>query len=865
MIKKLFFVSLLINVLPVISQTEKSKEPLQVVKPSDTNSPLVPPDSTVAVDNQADTTSAAKFNLPIFSTSGADADADMDNQDVSGLLQSSRDVFTQFASFQFGVARYRMRGYASENQQVLINGVNVNNLENGTSTWSSWGGLNDVTRFVESRFGNGPNRLAFSGAGGYTNIDSKASSFRKGTRVSYANANRIFRHRTMITHSTGMMQNGWAITLSASNRVGDQVYLPGTYINANSFYASIDKRWSDRHTTSLVAFNAPTEQGRTTAEQLEAFEITGSNYYNSLWGYQNGKVRNSSIARTNRPMMILSHIWNMKDGAKLTASASYNWGEYSISGLNWNNSPNPRPDYYRYLPSYYYRQGETAKGDAQTQLWNNDVNTRQINWDRLIAMNQANLYTVPVQSGGVNTTETRSRYILENRVENLKNAGLTLIYNKRIEKLFISGGLNANMYKNNRYKTIEDLLGGSFWLDYDQFAQNLGVDATYQQNNITTPDRKVKQGEKFGFDYTTNVNHGELWGQGEYSFTNLDVYAGVSLASSQIYRTGNIANGKFPTTSKGDSKKLNYLNYGVKGGATYKIDGRNFITANGSYLTRPPEVNNIFVSPRTRNDIVNNGVSAENIASMDISYLAKYPGFKVRLTYYNTAIKNQVYYRVFWSDEYNNNVNYLMTGVNQQHQGVELGLEKTLFTAHVIQGVFGYGNYYYTNRPTAQAWQDNNNTQLFSDRTVYLKNYRIGGTPQTVAGLGYRYNGIKRWYAGITYNYFAQNFLEPNPDRRTAEAVQKYTSTDPMYKQIVEQEQLPDYFLVNANAGKSFRIASKYILNVSLTVNNLLNNKNIRNWGYEQMRWDYSDVTKFGEKYQYMPGATYMAMINFTF
>ncbi|MBA3664692.1 MAG: hypothetical protein H0W61_10855 [Bacteroidetes bacterium] len=210
-------------------------------------------------------------------------------------------------------------------------------------------------------------------------------------------------------------------------------------------------------------------------------------------------------------------------------------------------------------------------------------------------------------------------------------------------------------------------------------------------------------------------------------------------------------------------------------------------------------------------------------------------------------------------------MNYIMTGVNQKHQGIEIGLEKTLFTSHVIQGAFGYGNYYYTNRPTAQAWQDNNSTQLFTDRTSYIKNFRVGGTPQTVTGIGYRYNGKKRWYAGVTYNYFSQTYLEPNPDRRTAEAVEKYSSTDPMFKQIVEQEQLPDYFLINLNAGKTFRIAGKYLLNLNLTVNNLLNNRNIRNWGYEQMRWDYSDVTKFANKYTYMPGATYMATVNFNF
>ncbi len=276
-------------------------------------------DSTAVKDYQSDTLST-KFNIPLFSTSGGDVDNDLEQQDVSSLLMSSRDVFTQFASFQFGAGRYRMRGYMAENQMVMINGVNVNNLETGFSAWSNWGGLNDVTRFVENRIGITANRLGFSGAGGYTNIDSKASSFRKGTRVSYASSNRIFAHRVMATHSTGMLENGWAMTLSASSRYGDQVYIPGTYFNASAFYASIDKRINDKHLISFTGFGSPIEQGRAGAAQQEAYDLAGSNYYNPLWGYQNGKVRNSSVSKVTRPMLMVSHIYKISTDEQLTTS-----------------------------------------------------------------------------------------------------------------------------------------------------------------------------------------------------------------------------------------------------------------------------------------------------------------------------------------------------------------------------------------------------------------------------------------------------------------------------------------------------------------------------------------------------------------
>ncbi|MBK9284439.1 MAG: hypothetical protein IPM51_08975 [Sphingobacteriaceae bacterium] len=819
-------------------------------------------DSTHIHDLQNDSNST-KFNIPIFSTSGGDVDADLEQQDVSSLLSSSRDVFLQFASFQFGASRYRTRGYMAENQQVMINGVNVNNVETGFSSWSNWGGLNDVTRYVETRFGNFSNRLGFSGAGGYINIESKASSFRKGTRVSYANSNRIYGHRVMLTHSTGMMQNGWAVTASASSRYGNQVYIPGTYFNASAFYLSVDKNINDKHLISFTGFGAPIEQGRSSAAQLEAYRLTGTNYYNDSWGYQNGKVRNASVKKVNRPMLMLSHINKISSTARMTTSLFYNFGKSGLTGLNFNDAQNPRATYYRYLPSFYYLTGDNATGDALTYKWENNIDgIQQINWDNLIALNKANLYSEP---GVINTTETRARYILENREEKLKNAGFNVVYNEWMGNIFLSVGANGNIYRNRRYKTAEDLLGASFWLDVDQFAENLGVDPNVIQNDIDNPNRKIRQGEKYGYDYSTNINKGEIWAQGEYTMKNVDAYLGFSFTKSQIWREGFMANGKFPTTSKGKSDVMDFNNVGVKGGLTYKVSGRHFLTVNASFLTRAPEAANIFISPRVRNDLVK-GITQEEVISSDFNYLIKYPNFKFRFTAYSTSINNQTWVRTYWHDSYNNNVNLIMTDVDQKHQGIEIGVEKTLFTAHRLQAAFGYGQFLYNSRPVLQAWQDNNATEIFKERTTYLKNYKIGGAPQMVTGVGYSYNGKKFWFAGINFNFIDEIYIEPNPDKRTAESGGKFQTNElEQADLVIGQEQLPSYYTVNLNAGKSFRISKKYYLRFNGSINNLLNNKNIITGGYEQLRWDTTILDQFPNKYYYMTGITYMVIVNFSF
>ncbi|PBQ32939.1 hypothetical protein CNR22_14535 [Sphingobacteriaceae bacterium] len=819
---------------------------------------------TLIVTSRHDTLAAC--SIPVFSTGGSDAESDLDDQDVSSLLQSSKDLFTQFASFQFGVARYCMRGYSGENQTVMLNGVNVTDAETGFASWSSWGGLNDVTRFTETRFGTVANRYGFSGPGGYTNIDSRASSFKKGTRVSYANASRIFRHRMMLTHSTGLMKNNWALTVSASTRFGKEVLIPGTYFDARSFYTSLDKKINDKHLISFTGFIAPIEKGLSTAATLEAYTLSGTNFYNSLWGYQNGKVRNACISKNLRPMFLLSHIYTPNTRSRVTATIYLTFGKSSLSGLNFNSAANPKPDYYKYLPGYFYATGNITGGDAATYSWENDVNTKQINWDKLIALNQANLYSAPEDSSNApNSTDTRARYILENRIENLRNSGFTFVYNERKENLFLSMGINGFMYKNRKYKEAEDLLGSTFWIDVDQFAANLGVDPMIQQNDISKPNRKIFTGDRFGYDYVVNINKIEAWAMLEYSFNNIDFYGAASISDSKAWRTGELANGKFPTTSKGESEKLNFLNYGFKAGTTYKLSGRNFITGNINILSRAPEATNIFISPRVRNDVVDD-IKNEEVISSDINYLAKYPNAKIRLTFYSTQINNQTWLRTYYDDSYNTLVNLIMTNVSQKHRGFELSIEKTIRSSHCMQFVSGFAQSYYTNQPKLQAWQDNNSTSLYFNRRVYLKNFRLGNSPQFVSAIGYRYTGKKFWSAGLCLNYFDEIYIEPNPDRRTLEAAGKFqTNERELAQQLISQEKLPSYFTLNFSAAKSFRLNKKKNLGFNISVNNLLNTKTVITGGYEQLRWDQQNISKFPNKYVYMTGRTYMLIINFNF
>jgi len=178
-------------------------------------------DTTVMGGDIADTLNN-NFNLPTFSTSSDDMGDNIQSQDINSLLSASRDVFMQTVSTHFLTARFRYRGYASEHMTVMMNGVRINSLENGIAGWSTWGGMNDVIRFMETKTGLGLSRSTFGDIGGYFNLNVYASSFKKGARVSYSRGNRIFKDRVTASYSTGLMKNGWAVTFAGTARYANK-------------------------------------------------------------------------------------------------------------------------------------------------------------------------------------------------------------------------------------------------------------------------------------------------------------------------------------------------------------------------------------------------------------------------------------------------------------------------------------------------------------------------------------------------------------------------------------------------------------------------------------------------------------------
>jgi len=289
----------------------------------------------------------------------------------------------------------------------------------------------------------------------------------------------------------------------------------------------------------------------------------------------------------------------------------------------------------------------------------------------------------------------------------------------------------------------------------------------------------IEKGDVFGYNYDIHVNTYDAFANIDWKSSKIDGYVGLNLSSTSFWRTGHMRNGRFPEESFGDSEKQNFFNYGVKGGVTYKVTGRHLITANLAYLTRAPLSRNAYISPKTRDHLVKNLESTE-VISGDVSYHVRYPNLRARVTAFYTQINNQVWSRSFYHDEYNAFVNYVMTDVDQLFYGTEIGVEYTMASVWVLSGAFTTGDFIYNNRPKATITADNTQELIAEDRTIYIKNYDIGGMPQLAGTFGLKYNSPKYWFAGANWNYFDRMNLGPNPDRRTEEAVSSFVVTLPL-------------------------------------------------------------------------------------
>ncbi|KGN89392.1 TonB-dependent receptor [Porphyromonas crevioricanis] len=791
-----------------------------------------------------------------------------DIQESSPLLTASRDPYANAAGYTFGPMRFRMRGLDSPYQLQYLNGLQMNDLNTGYSVWSLWGGLNDAVRNQHSILNNELADFSFGGVGGATLIDTRASGIRAGSRLTYSVSNRTYTNRLMYTYASGLTKSGWAFAFSGSRRYGsgDYSYVRGQHYDAWGYFASIEKRLAGGHTFLFSLLAAPTERGVASGSTEEVYKLVGSNYYNPNIGRQAGQWRNARVRNNHEPVLTLSYIWEINKGTRLTAATGYRFGYNAYSALNWANAQDPRPDYYRNLPSYYTYLSETPDqetADYYAMLWRSDENVRYIDWDMLYHLNSNNYKETYDAQGNLLASGKRSEYILEDRRTDQRQWYGSLLLNSQLNDNYrIDGGVNYRINKTENFNVIKDLLGGEYWYDVDKFAENEFVDATKAQMDMRNPNHIARKGDKIGHNYLSHIQAINSWFALRANYTHLDAYLGGQVSVTSMCREGLQQRGLFPTNSYGKSETLDFVDWGAKMGFTYKINGHHFVSLNAVAMSQAPVFRNVFVSPRTRNTHVEDPQS-EKVFSADLNYLLRLPLIRGRVSAFYTRINDRTRNMSFYDDGHRAFSNYILSGIDEQNAGIEIGLEAKLSPTLVLNGAFTYGHYTYVSNPKFVQTVDNSEKELARER-VYWDGFNTSGTPQTAGTIGFTYNSPRYWFLSANVNYFGRSFVAMNPIRRTDQAREELAA------EFIKRETFDGGFTVDASVGKSFRLSRSTFLRMNLSASNLLNNRNLRSGGYEQLRIrrakeDGRMTRPFDSKYFYMYGTTFFLNASLQF
>lgn len=836
-------------------------------------------------------------------------------QDSPTILFGQNDVFNNIAGYNFSSVRFRVRGYSSESQDVYMAGVRMNDAITGYTPYSLWSGLNEAVRSKESVNGSEISDYGFGGYNGLTNIDPMASKVRTGWRGSVLTNSALYRLRLMMTYSSGELDNGWSYAFSASARLGGNDWIKGVYYRSFGYYGSVEKKFGEEHKLGLTFMAAPGQRGAQNGSTQEVYDLMGDNMYNSNWGYYNGKVRNARVKKTHEPIAILKYDFT-PESKKLKASATvlYRFGKNGYTALDWYDAPDPRPDYYRNLPSYFfmdntdYNRLNYSKYMWAKEQWEQDIpSITHINWDRLYAVNAMN-----------STADgNRSKYVIEERRTDQQD--LNFAANAKwspVNCFTLAGGLSYKWNRTEYYKILDDLLGGDYYVNIDQFAErDYASSVTMYQNDLdyylkNGKAQTLKQGDKYGYDYYANVRRAEAWVSGKFSKFGLDVALAGRIGYTKYWREGLLRKGLFPgldangqpmtyegkvittydpitgdaITSLGKSEVKDFLTGAAKLNVSYVIPGGHRVYANAAFIADAPNFNQAFISPRTRNSIVPN-LKTNKTLTADLNYAYSNSGYDVRVTGYYTAIKDQSKVMSFYDDAQNSFTNFAMSGIDQRHIGLELGFKVPLPVPNLaLQGVVSYGQFVYTSNPKMYQTYDNS-TAIVEDTygvTIpYWKSHPtadgktvkhyVSGTPQLATSLGLSWNK-NYWFVDADVDYFDFAYLDMNPLYRTDMATSgpDKTVTPTEIEYMAAQEKFKGAVLVNASVGKSWYIKRNYQLGFSLQVKNILNTTNLRTGGYEQTRLVDNTVSKeryyrFDSKYFYMSGINYMLNIYFRF
>ncbi len=708
------------------------------------------------------TQSIARTRKTPVTASAVDAltiEAKLSNQEMPEILKTTPGVWATKDGGGYGDAKINLRGFKTDNIAMLINGIPVNDMENGTVYWSNWAGLSDVTTMMQTQRGLGASIVSVPSVGGTIAITTKSTDVKKGGSLYYGMGNDGMNH-IGFNVSTGFMDNGWAITLLGSRKWGDG-YIQGTDFNAYTYFINVSKRLNENHQLSLTAFGSPQSHNRRSSQNgltIEGWQgvadyMNGESMYryNPTFGYdRDGQVRSSTKNVYHKPQISLNHIWQINEKSSLSSAV------YVSLASGYGYSGQGRGSYNGTALSYSSWYGVDSSSHELTTTFRRADGT--FDYGAIQEMNEA--------------STTGSNMVMAKSGNSHNWYGLVSTYkNEIIPQLNLTAGIDMRYYIGYHKNTIVDLYGGDYYIDD---STRKGVDPA---NNAAAADPNWKYehlgvGDVVYRNYDGHTAQEGAFAQLEYTFLDnrLTTVLAGSFANTTYWRVDHL----YYNEANAKSETLNFAAGTIKGGANFNIDRNNNVYFNGGYITRAPFFSGgAFLQSGTSNATNPNAVN-EKVGSIEVGYEYHSPVFSATVNAYYTRWMDKTMTRTGSMSDGNRYL-FNMEGVDARHMGVELNFRYRPTNWLDIEGMLSWGDYIWDSN--ASGYFYNNYGQPLADiRTGAIasgilaedhlkasldqKGVKVGGSAQTTGAIGVTFRPFKGFRIGADWTFSARNYSD---------------------------------------------------------------------------------------------------------
>ncbi|MEP5269760.1 TonB-dependent receptor [Maribacter dokdonensis] len=724
------------------------------------------------------------------------------SQELPEILKSTPSIYATKTGGGFGDGRVNVRGFDSRNTAVMINGIPVNDMENGAVFWSNWAGLGDVTTAMQVQRGLGSSKLAISSVGGTINVITKSTDKEEGGTVTLGGGNDGYL-KTNVAYNTGKSDKGFAASILLGRTSGDG-YIQGTEFEGYNYFIGLGYEPNEKHNFQFILTGAPQVHNQRTSSFFNVATLADHLEYGARYNYNGGTLNGEEFGwRRNfyhKPITSLTWEWKASEKSTLSTSAYASFGRGGGTG-DIGSGPN-----FGFASSSRYRIPETGQVDY-------DLISR-FNGGEAVTFYDGNDYQLSPNADGEYITTSFGDGLTRRASINSHNwFGVIANLNTQInEKWCYDVGLDLRSYKGIHYRRVDNLLGADGYFDDDDINN---PNHTVRQNGVVDSDfssilnvfKSIDDEEKIDYYNDGLVRWAGAFGQVEYT-------DGVVSAFVQ----GGISNQGF--------KRIDYFNYldsdplqetdwenilggNIKGGANFNINEANNVFFNGGYYSKQPLFDAVYINFVNE---LNPDLTNEKILGLEMGYGLNLGDFRAKVNLYRTSWKDRfvsIGIETPTGDEGNANIN----GVEQVHKGIEIEADYRASDVVQFRGMISLGDWEYAGNATGQALDDDRNV-IDPDVTLFLDGVKVGDAAQFTTNLEMIVRPIED--LKISANLYNASRLYAFLNAEDFDSADNQGSL-----------RLPSYTLFDLGAYYTFGLGGSNKLSIAANVNNLFDTEYI--------------------------------------